>query len=113
MPRDAFSDVVPDRRGAVRPVDEGANDPKVIPLRNYGDDWRALLLRDHNELLLNIAKLRLTDDSDESRELIINISCLLVYALRENPETSDEELDDLAAHGLTTFLAMPPEQRPR
>jgi hypothetical protein len=113
MPRDAFSDVMGDRHGATRPVDEGANDPKVIPLRNNGDDWRALLLREHNELLLNIAKLGLTDGSDESRELIINISCLLVYALRENPQTSDEELDDIAAHGLKTFLAMPREQWPR
>lgn len=113
MEPDAFSGVVPDRRGAVRPVDEGANDPKVILLRNYGDEWRALLLRDDNELLINIAALGLADKSDASWKLIIDIGALLVCALRENPQTSDEELDHIAAYGLETFKAMPPKQRPR
>jgi hypothetical protein len=38
-------------------------------------------------------------------------SALLVFALRENPEIDDEELDDLAVYGVKTFRAMTREQR--
>ena len=96
MPPDAFSDVMGDRHGATRPVDEGANDPWVILLNNPGDEWHVLLLRERNELLMNLAALGLTDKTDETRELLADIGALVVYALRENPETSDGDLDKLA-----------------
>lgn len=113
MPRDAFSDVMGDLHGASRPVDEGAHDPRFILLDHPSEPWRLTLLRDTNELLVNIGELGLSDNSDETRELIINVCALLLGSVRENPETSDEELGDLAAYGLATFRAMPPEQRPR
>jgi hypothetical protein len=52
---------------------------------------------------MNLAALGLTDKSDETCALIIDIGALVVYALRENPETRDEELDEIAVYGLQTF----------
>jgi hypothetical protein len=109
---DAFSGLLGDRRGARRPVDEGASDPRVIPLKQPGEGWHVCLLRDHNELLLNIGELGLAGDDEYIRALMSEVAALLVYALRENPAMSDEELDELATHGLDTFRAMPLDQRP-
>jgi hypothetical protein len=84
-------------------VDEGANDPYVILVREPGCGWHTSLLPKHNELLVNIAELGLDGDGDDVRELVIDVCALLVFALRENPEIDDEELDDLAVHGVKIF----------
>jgi hypothetical protein len=111
MSGDAFSGLFGDLRGARRPVDEGANDPYVILVREPGCGWHTSLLPKDNELLVNIAELGLDGDGDDVRELVIDVCALLVFALRENPEIDDEELDDLAVHGVKTFRGMTREQR--
>jgi hypothetical protein len=48
-----------------------------------GDGWNACLLREQNELLVNIGELGLTGNGYDARELITDIGALLVCALRE------------------------------
>lgn len=114
MPRDAFSDVMRgDRRGAKRPVDTGANDPYIILLKQPADPWRVDFLRHLNKLCVNIGTLGLTDADEEGRHLIVMVCALVLTGIRENPEISDEDLDELAVYAVETFSAIPPELRLR
>lgn len=108
---DQWSAHMTDRRGARRPVDEGAYDPKLITLNEPGTGWHAMLLRDYNELLLNIGEFGLTDGSAESRELLIDMGAMLVFNLRENPQMTDDELDDIALYAYELFGAMSASKR--
>ena len=107
--RRRFSEVLGARRGAERPA---VPSPRVVVLRNPDDRSRAQLLRDPDELLVNLSALGLEDRTDEaSRELIADIGALLVHAVQENPAIGDDELDDIAAHALQLFSEMSVEDR--